>query len=390
MPCVSCKMENAMQHRMNSNLIAAPRSAIRQFAQLAAATPGCISLTLGEPDFPTPEPVCLRAKAALDQGKTHYIANNGDPALRRDIAEFENRTHGLHYHEDEVIVTVGATEGLYTALAGILEPGDQVLVPTPAFVLYSCIIGLCGAETVPVDTSHSRFQLTDAMLQAAVTERTKAIVLNSPNNPTGCLLNWESLAAVARLARERELFVICDEVYRQLCYALENPQFSTLYPDLKDRVIVVQSFSKPYAMTGWRVGYLLADMPVKSQLEKLHQFDVVSTVSFLQDACRTALQQDPAPMLAVYRRRRDYALARLADMGMNVVKPDGAFYLFPSIESYGMGSAEFCTRMIQEAGVAATPGFCFGSDRHIRLSYCCADSLLEEGLNRMEQFVKQL
>ena len=375
---------------MNPNLVRAPRSAIRQFAQLAAATPGCISLTLGEPDFPTPEPVCRAAKDSLDQGMTHYIPNNGSPDLRRDIAEFETMAHDLHYTPDEVIVTVGATEGLYTALTGILEPGDQVLVPTPAFVLYQCIIGLCGADYVPVDTSANRFQLTDAMLAAAVTDRTKAIVLNSPNNPTGCLLDRSSLAAVARLAQERDLFVICDEVYRQLCYGDDCPQFSTLYPELKDRVIVVQSFSKPYAMTGWRVGYVLADQPVKAQLEKLHQFDVVSTVSFLQDACRVALTQDPGPMRQVYRRRRDYALGRLRDMGLDVVRPEGAFYLFPSIEKFGLDSAEFCTRMIREAGVAATPGFCFGSDRHIRLSYCCADSDLEEGLNRMARFVNDL
>ena len=375
---------------MNPNLVRAPRSAIRQFAQLAAATPGCISLTLGEPDFPTPEPVCRAAKDSLDRGMTHYIPNNGSPDLRRDIAEFEAMAHDLHYTPDEVIVTVGATEGLYTALTGILEPGDQVLVPTPAFVLYQCIIGLCGADYVPVDTSANRFQLTDAMLAAAVTDRTKAIVLNSPNNPTGCLLDRSSLAAVARLARKRDLFVICDEVYRQLCYGDDCPQFSTLYPKLKDRVIVVQSFSKPYAMTGWRVGYVLADQPVKAQLEKLHQFDVVSTVSFLQDACRVALTQDPGPMRQVYRRRRDYALGRLRDMGLDVVQPEGAFYLFPSIEKFGLDSAEFCTRMIREAGVAATPGFCFGSDRHIRLSYCCADSDLEEGLNRMARFVDYL
>ena len=379
-----------MEHRLNPNLIRAPRSAIRQFAQLASATPGCISLTLGEPDFPTPEPVCRAAKEALDAGKTHYIPNNGSPDLRRDIAAFEEKAHGLHYTADEVIVTVGATEGLYAALCGILEPGDEVVVPTPAFVLYSCIIGLCGARCVELDTSGQDFQITQAMLAGAVTERTKAIVLNSPNNPTGCILNEDSLAAVAGFARERDLFVICDEVYRDICYVNSCPQFSTRYPELKDRVIVVQSYSKPYAMTGWRVGYLLADAPVKAQLEKLHQFDVVSTVSFLQDACRVALEQDPSPMVEVYRRRRDYTLARLADMGLEVTRPEGAFYVFPSIGKFGLGSAEFCTRMITEAGVAATPGFCFGSDRHIRISYCCDDTVLEEGLNRMARFVRGL
>ena len=383
-------MGSVMEHRINPNLLSSPRSAIREFSRLAAQTPGCISLTLGEPDFPTPEAVCRAAKASLDAGQTHYIPNNGSPQLCRDIAAFEAKTHALSYDAEEVIVTVGATEGLFVALCGVLEPGDEVIVPTPAFVLYSAIIGLCGAKYVPLDTCGSGFQITEEMLARAVTRRTKAIVLNSPNNPTGCILTEESLAAVAKFARQRELFVICDEVYRQLVYVDACPQFSTLYPGLKDRIIVVQSFSKPYAMTGWRVGYLLADRPVKAHLEKLHQYDVVSTVSFVQEACRTALNQDPGPMVEVYRRRRDYALARLEGMGMAVTRPEGAFYIFPSIEPWGLSSSEFCTRLIREAGVAVTPGSCFGGEGHIRLSYCCADAVLEEGLNRLEGFLQQL
>ena len=379
-----------MEHRLNPRLVASPRSAIREFARLAAETPGCISLTLGEPDFPTPPPVCAAAKESLDRGETHYIPNNGSPALCRAIAAFEAEAHGLTYGPDEVIVTVGATEGLFTALTGMLEPGDEVIVPTPAFVLYQCIVGLAGGGFVPVDTAKSGFQLTEAQLRAAVTAKTKAIVLNSPNNPSGCVLNAESLAAVAQIAREFDLFVVCDEVYRQLSYAPEIPQFSTRYPDLKDRTIVVQSFSKPYAMTGWRVGYLLADGPVKRQLEKLHQYDVVSTVSFLQEACITALRQDPTPMVETYRRRRDFALARLSEIGLPVVRPEGAFYIFPDITAFGLSSADFCRRMIQEAKVAAVPGFCFGAEGHIRLSYCCDDAVLAEGLQRLGRFVDKL
>ena len=379
-----------MEGRLNPRLTASPRSAIRQFAQLAAATPGCISLTLGEPDFPTPLPVCDAAKASLDRGQTHYIPNNGSPALCRAIAAFEAEAHGLTYGPDEVIVTVGATEALFTALLGILEPGDEVLVPTPAFVLYQCIVGIAGGVFVPVDTAKTGFQLTEAQLRAAVTVKTKAIVLNSPNNPTGCVLNEESLAAVAQIAREFDLFVLCDEVYRQLSYAPEIPQFSTRYPDLKDRVLVIQSFSKPYAMTGWRVGYLLADGPVKRQLEKLHQYDVVSTVSFLQEACITALAQDPSPMRETYRRRRDFTLSRLSEMGLPVVRPEGAFYVFPDISEFGLDSGTFCRRMIQEAQVAAVPGFCFGAEGHIRLSYCCDDGVLAEGLARLGRFVDKL
>ena len=379
-----------MEKRLNPHLVASPRSAIREFARLAAETPGCISLTLGEPDFPTPPAVSLAAKESLDRGETHYIPNNGAAALLSDIAAFEQKTHGLSYAPDEIIVTVGATEGLFTALMGMLEPGDEVIVPTPAFVLYQCIVGLAGGVFVPVDTAPADFQLTEDMLARAVSPRTKAIVLSSPNNPTGCVLNRESLAAVAALAKTYNLFVICDEVYRQLFYGTDCPQFSSLYPDLKDRVVVIQSFSKPYAMTGWRVGYLMADRPVKRQLEKLHQYDVVSTVSFVQEACRAALREDPSPMVETYRRRRDFALARLSEMGLSVVKPEGAFYIFPDISSSGLSSGDFCRRMIAEAGVAAVPGFCFGGEGHIRLSYCCDDAVLAAGLDRLSAFVDKL
>ena len=232
--------------------------------------------------------------------------------------------------------------------------------------------------------------VSEDMLARAVSPRTKAIVLSSPNNPTGCVLNRESLAAVAALAKTYNLFVICDEVYRQLFYGTDCPQFSTLYPDLKDRVVVIQSFSKPYAMTGWRVGYLMADRPVKRQLEKLHQYDVVSTVSFVQEACRAALREDPTPMVETYRRRRDFALARLSEMGLSVVKPEGAFYIFPDISPSGLSSGDFCRRMIAEAGVAAVPGFCFGGEGHIRLSYCCDDAVLAAGLDRLSAFVDKL
>lgn len=379
-----------MENRLNHNLINSPRSAIREFSKLAKATPGCINLTLGEPDFSTPELISLSAKVSLDAGETHYIPNNGSFDLCRDIAAFEREKNGLDYTADEVIVTVGATEGLFTALCGIIEPGDEIIVPTPAFVLYQCIIGACGGKFVPMNTAPSGFQITRKLLDSTVSEKTKAIILNSPNNPTGCILNQDSLAVVAEFAREHDIFVICDEVYRQLVYTKNCPQFSTMYPDLKDRVIVIQSFSKPYAMTGWRVGYLMADLPVKSQLEKLHQYMVVSSVSFIQKACRTALKHDPSPMLDIYRKRRDYVISRLEKMGLDTVKPEGAFYVFPSIEKFGLDSAQFCRRMIKEAGVAVTPGFCFGGEGHIRISYCCSETALKEGLDRIENFLKML
>ena len=379
-----------MTDRLNRAVCDARRSAIRDFNRMARETPGCISLTLGEPDFDTPLPVRDAAKLALDSGETHYIDNCGDPVLRAAIAEFERARNGMDYSPDEVIVTVGATEALFTALFGILNPGDEVIVPTPAFGLYESIIGLCRGIFVPLLTMDSGFQITRDMLEHAITPRTKAIILNSPNNPTGCVYTPETLQAIRDAVAGRGIFVLCDDVYRQLVYDPARDHSFAEFRDLREQILVIQSFSKPYAMTGWRVGYLLADLSVKRELEKVHQYCVVSAASTSQRACRAALGCDPSPMREVYRRRRDFALQRLEAIGLPVCKPEGAFYLFPSIETYGMDSATFCTRMIREAGLAATPGFCFGSDRHIRLTYCYDDEQLSEGLNRLERFVRSL
>lgn len=378
-----------MQNKMNNAIYSVKRSAIREFNRMARETPGCISLTLGEPDFDTPTPIREAAKLALDLGETHYIDNNGSIDLRNAIAEFERNKNGMDYTADEIILTIGATEALFTAIFGILNPGDEIIVPTPAFVLYESIVGVCRGKFVPLPTENNDFQISREMLENAVTPRTKAIILNSPNNPTGSFYSQESLSAVHDVVSDKEIFVICDDVYRQLVYTEGYHSFSE-YRDLRDRIIVVQSFSKPYAMTGWRMGYLMADLPVKRELEKIHQFSVVSTASTAQRACIAALNCDPAPMLDIYRKRRDYALHRLQKMGLEVHRPEGAFYLFPSIEKFGLSSSEFCTRMIREAGLAATPGICFGSDKHIRLTYCYSDAQLEEGLNRLEGFIHSL
>ncbi len=378
-----------MLHRLNSAVQDVKKSAIREYSRMAKETPGCIGLTLGEPDFDTPLSVRDAAKLALDRGETHYIENNGTLALRRAIAEFEREHNGMDYTPDEVIVTVGATEALFTALFGILNPGDEVIVPTPAFGLYESIVALCRGSFVALPTEDNDFQITREMIESKITPRTKAIILNSPNNPTGCVYDEATLRAIHDAVAGREIFVLCDDVYRQLVYADGYHSFAE-FRDLRDRIMVIQSFSKPYAMTGWRVGYLLCDLPVKREIEKIHQFSVVSAASTSQSACIEALRHDPAPMRETYLRRRNFALKRLREMDLTVCEPQGAFYLFPSIEKFGMDSATFCTRMIREAGLAATPGFCFGSDRHIRLTYCYSDEELAEGLNRLEKFVSSL
>ena len=379
----------AMRDRLNTAMYGARRSAIREFSRLAAQTPGCVRLTLGEPDFATPAPICDAVGEAFAAGETHYIENNGVRALREKIAAFEREHNGLDYAPEDVIVTIGATEALFVALFGILNPGDEVIVPTPAFVLYERIIGLCRGTFVPLDTTADGFQIDSQKLEALITPRTKALLLNSPNNPTGCVYNAASLRAVYEAVRARDIFIICDDVYRQLCYSGDYHSFAE-YRDLREKILLVQSFSKPYAMTGWRVGYLCVEASIRERLELLHQFLVTSAPAPFQRACLAALDCDPAPMREEYRRRRDYVLGRLAEIGLEVTRPEGAFYVFPSIARFGLDSTAFCTRLLTEAGLAVTPGAAFGADDHVRISYCCGMDDLRAGLDRLARFVRGL
>lgn len=377
-----------MERFLNSAVYGAKRSAIREFSRLAQETEGCLRLTLGEPDFDTPLPVREAAIRSLHNHETHYIANNGAPALLKAISEFEKKK-GLCYAPEEIIVTAGATEALFVSLFGILNPGDEVVIPTPAFVLYEEIVKLCRAIPVFLDTSKDGFQLTKESLSSVISDRTKAILINSPNNPSGTVCGLESYAALHDAVKDKPIFVLCDDVYRELCYEEEYHSFAE-YTDLRKQLLVIQSFSKPYAMTGWRVGYLMADAAIKERLELIHQFMVVSTPAPFQKACIEALKVDPSSMVETYRKRRMYICSRLDAMGLSYPAPKGAFYIFPSIEKFGLTSDEFCRRMIREVGLAATPGFCFGAEGYIRLSYCYSDEELKECLDRLEQFIHSL
>ena len=373
---------------LNQNLSTLKRSAIRVYSNLARETEDCAMLTIGEPDFDTPEAIRLAAVAALNDNQTHYAPNQGTPALRRAIAEFET-ARGNPVTPDNVLVTIGACHALFTALFGILNPGEEVIVPTPGFGLYETIATISGARTVPLDVTKTGFQITREALEEAITPRTKAILLNSPCNPTGVVFSAESLANVKAAVLGKPIFVICDNVYNRLCYGDSCPDLS-LDPDLKDQIILCQSFSKPYAMTGWRVGYLTCPAYVMDRLLLLSAAEITAVPTFLQEAAVTALHTDPAPMLETYRRRRDYVCGRLRDMGLSFPEPEGAFYVFVDIRKFGMDSGTFCTRMIREGKVAAVPGACFGAEGYIRLSYCYADSELKKGLDRMEAFLRCL
>ena len=371
----------------NKNLETLTRSGIRVFTNLAKTTPDCRMLTIGEPDLPTPEPIKLAAMKALEENQTHYAPNQGTQPLRRAIAAFET-ARGRETAPEEVLVTVGATQALYTALTGILNPGDQVIIPTPAFSLYDTITTAAGAESVFLDVSKTDFQITPQGLADCLTEKTRAIVLNSPCNPTGVILNRESLDAVKEVLKDRDMYLICDNVYNQLVYG--QCEDLSLDEDLKDKTILCQSFSKPYAMTGWRVGYLVCPQKLLERLLLLSAAQIAAVPTFLQAAAQTALQQDITPTQALYRRRRDYVCTRLTNMGLPYPHPQGAFYVFPSIQKYGIPSWDFCLRMIKEAGLSAVPGTCFGCEGYIRLSYCYSDQDLTESLNRLERFIGQL
>ena len=372
---------------INRNLEPLERSGIRVFTNLAKATPDCRMLTIGEPDLPTPEPVKQAAFRSLSRDETHYAPNQGTASLRAAIAAFET-ARGRETAPEEVLVTVGATQALYTALTGILNPGDQVVIPTPAFSLYATIVTAAGAEPVFLDVSKTDFQITEEALSACLTESTRAIVLNSPCNPTGVILHKKSLDAVARAVLGKNIYLICDNVYNQLVYAPCGDL--TRREELRPQTILCQSFSKPYAMTGWRVGYLVCPEELLSRLLLLSAAEIAAVPTFIQAAAETALTVDTEPMRQIYKKRRNYVCRRLDAMGLAYPMPEGAFYVFADISRFGIPSWTFCERMIREAGLAAVPGTCFGTEGYIRLSYCYGDRELEESLDRLEGFLKRL
>ena len=367
---------------LNRNLFKLKRSGIRAYSALAAETPDCISLTLGEPEFDTPAPIVAAGKAALDGGKTHYAPNAGLMDLRRAIAKAESR------EPEEILVTIGASGALFTALLGILNPGDQVIVPMPAFPLYETIITMAGAEVVPLETWKDGFQIRPERLNGLVNGHTKAILLNSPNNPTGVVYDRASMEAVKAAILGKPIFLLCDQVYQGLGPA-DLPRL-TENADLWGQLLLCQSFSKPYAMTGWRAGYLAGPADLIGKLTLLNAAQIASVPTFVQEACITALHTDYAPMAETYAHRREYVYGRLTAMGLPCPKPEGAFYVFPDISAYGLDDDTFCRRMIREAGVAAVPGSCFGLPGYLRLSCCCSREDLTAGLDRMERFVKSL
>ena len=378
-----------MELKLNNAVLGEELSGIRRFTFLVRDTPGACALTIGEPDQNTPDVVKEAAKAALDANDTHYPPGNGYPYMLEAISKFEEKAHGLHYDPEEIILTIGATESLHIALATVLNPGDEVIIPTPSFSLYASITRLCRGVPVNLPTEDNHFQVDPEALKAAITDKTKAIILTSPNNPTGCIYTKETLDAIHDILVDKPIFVLCDDVYRTLVYTEDSHSFSE-YQDMRDRIIVINSFSKPYAMTGWRLGYCLADAPIRDRMQIFHQYMVVSAPSFVQPACVAALESDTSGMVEIFRKRRDYVYKRLTDMGLEVQEPEGAFYMFINIKKFGLDSLTFCEKMLKEGLVGLIPGCYFDCEGYMRLSYCYSDADLKEGLDRVEKFIKTL
>ena len=378
-----------MELTLNSAVLGVEITGIRRFTYLVRDTPGACALTIGEPDQNTPDIIKEAAKTALDNNDTHYPPGNGYAYMLEAISKYEEKAHGLKYDPEEIILTIGATEGLFIGLSTVLNPGDEVIVPTPAFGLYESITRLLRGVPVSLPTEGNRYQIDPEALKAAITDKTKAIILTSPNNPTGCIYTKETLDAIHDVLKDKPIFVFCDDVYRELVYTEGYHSFAE-YQDMRDRIIVINSFSKPYAMTGWRLGWCMADAPIRDRMQIFHQHAVVSAPSYVQPACVAALESDTSAIRELFRKRRDYVYKRLVDMGLEVQEPEGAFYMFINIKKFGMDSLTFCEKMLKEGLVGLIPGCYFDCEGYMRLSYCYSDEDLKEGLDRIEKFIKTL
>jgi aminotransferase len=372
-----------------------PPSGIRRFFDMLNEMRDVISLTIGEPDFPTPEPITRAAIDSLEDGATHYTANGGIFELRQMIARHLSDRYGVDYDpRTELIITVGASEAVDASLRAILEPGDEVIYHEPCFVAYAPCIQLAGGVAVGISTGDaSDFEVSAAEIEAAVTPRTKAIFLGYPNNPTGAVLSREQLAAIGAVAERHDLLVISDEIYDRLVYGgHEHTAFSAL-PGMRDRTVLIGGFSKAYAMTGWRIGYVAAPAPLMAGIAKVHQFAIMCAPTPAQYAAMEALtsgEQFVEEMRAEYDRRRVLMTSRLNAMGLHCFEPRGAFYCFPNVtDATGLDEETFAQRLLAEEHVAVVPGTAFGPSGagHVRACYATAYEEIVEAMDRMERFV---
>ena len=370
-------------------------SGIRRFFDLVAEMPECISLGVGEPDFQTPWDIRDAAINSLETGRTKYTANAGLKELRTEICAWLKRKYGIEYNENETLVTVGGSEAIDLAIRALVGPGDEVIIPEPCFVCYDPITTLTGGVPVPVATSEeNEFRVTAEQIKAAITPKTKVLVLGYPNNPTGAVLRHEDLEAIAEVLRGTDIIVLSDEIYSELRYG-ETHESIASFEGMKERTVVVNGFSKTFSMTGWRLGYAVGPRPIIAAMTKIHQSCIMSAPTTSQYAAISALkdcEDDVEYMRKQYDLRRQYCVRKLNEMGLHTFEPKGAFYVFPNITSSGMTSDEFCEALLQKKHVAIIPGNAFGAcgEGYARISYAYSIDHLREAMKRIREFLEEI
>ena len=386
---------------MNYNELLAPAaqamrpSGIRKFFDLATEMPHCISLGVGEPDFKTPWSVRDAGIRSLEQGRTKYTANAGLKELRAEICRYLQRRFDLVYGVPQILVTVGGSEAIDLAIRALVKPGDEVIIPEPCFVCYEPITQLTGGVPVHIATrAEDEFRLTAQQLKAAITPRTKLVIFPYPNNPTGAVMSAKDLEEIAAVLRDTNIMVLSDEIYSELTYGLDRHVSFASLPGMAERTIVVNGFSKSYAMTGWRLGYAAGPEPIIRVMTKIHQSCIMSAPTTSQYAAITALRHcdDQIEMMRdEYNRRRRYVVKALNEMGLTCFEPRGAFYVFPSIQVSGLTSEEFCERLLREKEVAIIPGDAFGAsgEGYARISYAYSVDHLETAMRRIRAFLQE-
>lgn len=370
-------------------------SGIRKFFDLLADMGDVTALTVGQPDFVTPWHIRDAAIQSLERGHTYYTSNSGLPELRSEIAAYMKRRFKLGYSADEVLVTVGGSEAIDVAVRSLTNPGDEVIIPLPSFVCYEPIVRMAGAVPVIINTkAENGFKLTPEELSAAITDKTKLLVLPYPNNPTGAVLNETELSALAEVIRHKDIAVLSDEIYAELTYSSRHTSIASI-EGMRERTVIASGFSKAYAMTGWRLGYLLAPKVWLKQMTKLHQYAIMCAPTVSQFAAIEALREGDADiemMRAEYNRRRNYIYEGLTEIGLPTLMPEGAFYIYPYIGGFGLTSEEFCQRLLVEERCAIVPGTAFGDcgEGYARISYAYSVKHIEEALEKIKRFVDKI
>ena len=382
---------------LNKNLVNTRPSGIRKFFSIAEELDNVISLGVGEPDFLTPWHIRNTAIDYLDKGATRYTANAGLASLRAEICNFYARKYNVEYNpKTEALVTVGGSEGIDMAIRSVISPGDDVLLVEPCFVCYRPIVEICGGNVITINTkAEDNFKLTAEEIEEAVTPKTKLIIMLYPNNPTGAVMRKDDLNKISEVIKKHDLLVLTDEIYSALTYGNETHTSIASLPEMKERTIVINGFSKTYSMTGWRLGYALAPAEIIEQMTKLHQFAIMSAPTNSQHAAIEALKNgdsDIEKMREEYDLRRRYTVSRFNEMGLSCFEPEGAFYAFPSIKSTGLSSDDFCEKLIMDKRVAVIPGNAFGEcgEGHIRVSYCYSIDNIRKAADRIEEFLSSL